>query len=123
MGTAHDALLDVGLVNSWHLVTKAKAAGVGAGVYLAHRTKATARDWRAPGWTVADVSHVSKARRFPVEDAADQDEMLHDAIMWANAEYGTTVWATIPGLPGDLFPAEVAQWAAERVGVHSTAAA
>ncbi|MEZ0446443.1 hypothetical protein [Cellulomonas sp. ICMP 17802] len=122
MDTAHDALLDVGLVNSWHLVTKAQAAGVGPGVYLAHRTKTAALDWRASGWTVADVAHVSKARRFPVQDPADQDEMLLDAITWANARYGTTVWATIPGLPGDLFPAEVASWAAERVAASTAAA-
>ncbi len=115
MSTAHEALVDVGPTSSWDLVAQATAAGIGPGVYLAHRPSAAAGDWHPSGWTVADVADPARSRQFPVEDATDGDEVLLDAITWANGRYGTTVWATVPGLLGDIFPAEVARWAAERV--------
>ncbi len=44
-----------------------------------------------------------------------RERALWDAIEWCNIKYGTVAWRQIPGFGRDWFPAQVADWAADRI--------
>lgn len=108
-----------GFVNGYDVAKKAKAAGVGTGLYVAYRPGEPSRLMISPAWQVVLVGFDTDPKnwrdgRHMTFDVTRQNrqQKLFEAQAWADTLLDKPAeWSTVPGLRGYYFPKPVAEWA------------
>lgn len=116
MSKASDALREaLNVVNGHDVAKLARTAGL-PDVYLTYHPNEYGRRGRFARWAVVrpgfktdPTAHWEDrgCKTFTVYERDHKPVQLAEAKAWAGERYGVEAWATIPGLPGYVFPASV----------------
>lgn len=110
-----------GIVNGHDVMSLAKAYGLPE-FFITYSAQETGRSYRPACWRVYRLGFYTdpdahwtdyKTKTFKVTRLVDLDrksareQQKQKAMAWVQERYGVSLWGSIPGLPGSLFPVEV----------------
>lgn len=144
MSKAADELREIQIFNGhdvvrlWVAYRTAEGLPSLPGVFLYYRPQQPGRGYHPAAYQVMRPGYNTdpdafwrdnKTKTFTLFARDERSQALLAAQQWANERYpalrtesGEIEWATIPGMPGDLFPVQTAQWLKAELKKHRSEA-